>query len=118
MDRKERASDMKRSDYANTREVSAGDARTLPDGSARGDNRGADPGTIAADEIDRPTGGTPRSEVTGRHDTGSGANETPDGLSGIEEMTREAAEDIAPRTRYDETRETPVFDRGERIRRG
>ena len=24
---------------------------------------------------------------------------------------RQAAEDIAPRTRYDETRETPVFDR-------
>ena len=56
--------------------------------------------------------------MTGRHDPGSGANETVDGLSGTEEMTRQAAEDIAPQTRNDKTRETPVFDRGDRIRRG
>jgi hypothetical protein len=118
MDRKERASDFKRSAYANEREVSEGDARTLPSGSARENNRGAEPGTVAADEIDRPVGAEPRSAITGRHDPGTGANETTDGLSGTEEMVREAAENIAPRTRHDEARETPVFDRRERIRRG
>ena len=118
MDRKERGSDFKQSGYANERAISDGDARTLRGPSGRQDNQGAEPGTLAADDLKQPIGAEPRSAVTGRHDSGSGANETVDGLSGIEEMTRQAAENIAPRTRYDESRETPVFDRGQRIRRG
>ena len=118
MDRKERGSDFKQSGYANERAISDGDARTLRGPSGRQDNQGAEPGTLAADDLKQPIGAEPRSAVTGRHDSGSGANETVDGLSGIEEMTRQAAENIAPRTRYDEPRETPVFDRGQRIRRG
>src|SRR5689334_316337 len=98
--------------------ISDGDAQTLRGPAGRQDNQGAEPGTLAADDLKQPVSAEPRSAVTGRHDAGSGANETVDGLSGIEEMVREAAEDIAPRTRYDDTRETPAVDRGQRVRRG
>ena len=118
MDRKERGSDLKQSGYANERTIGEDNAQTLLGPAGRQDNQGAEPGTLAADDLKQPIGAEPRSAVTGRHDSGTGANETADGLSGTEEMTRQAAEDIAPRTRYDETRETPVFDRGQRIRRG
>ncbi len=92
--------------------IDPGTARVLPGPTGREDNKGADPGTLAAEEIDQPVGAKPRSNVTGRHDPGSGANETVDGLSDTEEMTRRAAEDTAPGTR---DRDTPVFDRGRRI---
>lgn len=111
MDRKETAR-TKGSGYANEREIGDGTARTLPGSTGHEDNKGADPGTMAADEIDQPVGAQPRSKVTGRHDPGTGANETEDGLSGTEEMVRRAAEETVPGTR---DRDTPVFDRGRKI---
>ena len=108
MDRKETAR-TNRTGYAAERETGDGTARTLGGPTGHEDNKGADPGTTAAQEIPKPVGAEPRSAVTGRHDPGSGANETADGLSGTEEMTRRAAEDTAPGTRE---RDMPVFDRG------
>ena len=113
MDRKETATP-NRSGYANQREVGEGTARTLRGPTGHQDNKGADPGTMAAEEIDQPVGAQPRSGVTGRHDPGTGANETADGLSGTEEMTRQAAEDTALGEREGDS---PVFDRGQRIPR-
>ena len=111
MDRKETAR-TKRSGYANERDIGEATARTLSGPTGHEDNKGADPGTMAAEEITQPVGAEPRSAVTGRHDPGTGANETVDGLSGTEEMTRRAAEDTAPGERK---RDTPVFDRGQEI---
>jgi hypothetical protein len=64
-----------------------------------------------ASEIDKPIGARPRSEVTGRHDAGSGANETIDGLDATSEAIRRAAEDI-PIGAPDDAEDLPVFDRG------
>jgi hypothetical protein len=114
MDRKETA--RKRSDYANEREIDSGTARTLPGPAGREQNHGAEPGTWSEDDVRQPIGAEPRSAVTGRHDAGSGANETPDGLSGTEEMTRQAAEETAldGRDVDDEGEpELPIFDRAE-----
>jgi len=116
MDRKE--SGAKRSEYANERDIGEATATTLPGPTGREHRQGAEPESIAAQDVAQPTGAEPRSTVTGRHDPGSGANETLDGLSGTEEMTRQAAEDIVPHTRYDADRETPVFDRRDRVRNG
>jgi len=95
MDRKETAAP--KSDFANEREIDSGTARAL----------GGPTGREAA-----PPVGAPRSTVTGAHDPGTGANETADGLSGTEEMTRRAAEDEAPGIADDANEDdTPVFDR-------
>jgi hypothetical protein len=59
---------------------------------------------------DQPIAGRPRSEITGRHDDGMGANETIDGLTDTEEMLRQAAED--ERSQQD-LESMPVFDRGD-----
>jgi hypothetical protein len=61
--------------------------------------------------------GRPRSQITGRHDAGSGANETVDGLTSSEEAVRRGAEDIplgapAPAT---ELEDLPVFDRADAL---
>src|SRR3954447_2615417 len=56
-------------------------------------------GLWAADEVARPLGGLPRSKITGRHDAGSGANETEDGLTSAEEALRRGAEDADWSTR-------------------
>jgi hypothetical protein len=58
--------------------------------------------------------GRPRSEVTGRHDAGSGANETIDGLNATDESLRHAAEDLPVDPRDKPREEIPVFDRGGR----
>lgn len=116
MDRKE--TPRKRSDYANEREVDSGTARTLPGPAGREQNQGAEPDTLSGDDLRQPIGAEPRSTVTGSHDAGTGANETADGLSGTEEMTRQAAEDIAPDAIDDDDEgeeELPVFDRAETI---
>src|ERR1044071_5414638 len=64
------------------------------------------------DNASQPIGAHPRSEVTGRHDAGSRANETLDGLTPAEEAIRRGAEDI-PIDRTDrEQEDLPVFDRG------
>ena len=100
MDRKETAAP--ESEFANKREIDSGTARALGGPTAR--------------EVAQPAG-VPRSTVTGAHDSGSGANETVDGLSGIEEITRQAAEDDAPglvdadADATEDADDTPVFDR-------
>jgi hypothetical protein len=112
MDRKEAA--RKRSDYANEREIDSGTARTPPGPAGREQTQGAEPGTLSEDDIRQPIGAEPRSAVTGRHDAGSGANETADGLSSTEEMTRQAAEETAlDATDADDEAEPelPIFDR-------
>jgi hypothetical protein len=73
---------------------------------------GREPGSAFASDASKPIGAHPRSEVTGRHDAGSGANETVDGLTPTEEAIRHAAEET-PAGRPDrEPEEMPVFDRG------
>ena len=53
----------------------------------------------------------PLSEVTGRHDEGSGANETVDGLDEYQEAARHGAEDIPAAERRKTLKDVPVFDR-------
>ena len=60
----------------------------------------------------RPGVGThPRSEITGRHDEGSGANETSDGLDEYQEAARRGAEDIPASEKRETLDDIPVFDR-------
>jgi hypothetical protein len=65
-----------------------------------------------ASDVKKPIGARPRSEITGRHDAGSGANETIDGLNSLDEATRRAAEDT-PLGAPDGEKDLPVFDRGD-----
>ena len=51
----------------------------------------------------------PRSEVTGRHDEGSGASETIDGLDELQEAARHGAEDVPDKRTT--LKDIPVFDR-------
>jgi hypothetical protein len=44
-----------------------------------------------AGTIKKPVGAQPRSEVTGRHEVGSGADETSEGLNSLDESLRRAA---------------------------
>jgi hypothetical protein len=70
----------------------------------------AERGTLAEDEIrDKEVLTEGRSAITGRHDAGSGANETDDGLNATEEEVREFAEDLPLGEEHDDA---PVFDRG------
>lgn len=55
----------------------------------------------------------PRSEITGRHDEGSGANETIDGLDEYQEAARHGAEDIPASERRKTLKDVPVFDRAD-----
>ena len=55
----------------------------------------------------------PRSEVTSRHDEGSGANETDDGLDEYQEAARHGAEDIPASEKRKTIADIPVFDRAE-----
>jgi hypothetical protein len=71
-----------------------------------------EPDSAFASDASKPIGAHPRSEVTGRHDAGSGANETIDGLTPTEEAIRRAAEDM-PIGRPDEPEDVPVFDRAQ-----
>ena len=80
----------------------------------REDDFGADPGTLSEDEIRHPEiTSRPKSEITGRHDEGSGANETIDGLDEIQEAVRHAAEDLPASEKGDDFKRLPVFDRAE-----
>lgn len=65
-----------------------------------------------AEETQRPEiASRPRSEVTGRHDEGSGANETIDGLDELQEAARHGAEDVPDKRTT--LKDIPVFDRAE-----
>lgn len=79
---------------------------------------GADPGTLAEDEIRHPEiTARPKSAITGRHDEGSGANETIDGLDEIQESIRHGAEDIPLSDKDRDFERLPVFDRAESERK-
>jgi len=74
----------------------------------------SDEGTLTEDEIERPEVlSRPRSQITGRHDEGSGANETIDGLDELQEAVRHGAEDIPSSDKDREFERLPVFDRAE-----
>ncbi|MER8808144.1 hypothetical protein [Mesorhizobium australicum] len=101
----------KPSDFASDEPIRREDAAVLDSPAGHEDRQGADPGFVGADDVDQPIGARPRSEITGRHDEGAGANETIDGLSETEELTRSYAEDLP--TSDDEDEESiPVFERG------
>jgi len=89
-----------RSEFANTGELQETDAAALVGPTGRQVPSGI-------------VGGRPRSEITGRHDPGSGANETVDGLSSSEEELRRAAEDIPVGAPVADVEELPVFDRAD-----
>ena len=96
-------------------EVLPSDAPLLETPMGRENDFGAaDENTLAEDEIERPEVlSHPRSEVTGRHDEGSGANETIDGLDEYQEAARQGAEDIPVSERDRDFERLPVFDRAE-----
>lgn len=72
----------------------------------------ADRDDVVDAEIRRPEiASHPRSEVTGRHDEGSGANETIDGLDEYQEAVRHGAEDVPDKRTT--LKDIPVFDRAE-----
>jgi hypothetical protein len=50
-----------------------------------------------------------------RHDAGSGANETPDGLDASNEALRDAVEDAPTNTSSTDIELVPVFDRAHRV---
>ena len=109
MDRTEKPK--RASEFANGGQVNETDAAALrsPTG------RDTEPTNTSASDTNKRIGAHPRSEVTGRHDEGSGANETVDGLTPSEEATRRGAEDtpIGPSER--ELEDLPVFDRADAL---
>jgi hypothetical protein len=99
------------SEFANQGEIPRLDPAENDTVTGREDHFGiTEAGSVAASEIKKPIGAHPRSEVTGAHDSGSGANETIDGFTDSEEALRQAAEDTpSGQTPVDE--DMPVFDR-------
>jgi hypothetical protein len=100
------------SDFANDEPIRPEVAAVLDSPAGHEDRHGADPRFIGADDVDQPIGARPRSEITGRHDEGAGANETIDGLSETEELTRSYAEDIPTSDNDEDEEDIPVFERG------
>ena len=98
------------STYANTSEIEPTDRPLLSGVTGREDNNGIDPASTASADADQPIGAMPRIEVTGRHEPGTGANETVDGLSGTEDSVRAAAEGELEVERLEDI---PVFDRAD-----
>jgi len=99
-----------------TAEVSTPDSVLLETPLGRENDFGlADRGTLSQDEVVHPeVGARPMSSITGRHDEGSGANETVDGLDEYGEAIRHAAEDIPAAERpNDDLENLPVFDRAD-----
>ena len=105
------------SKYANEAEVAGRDAPLLETPAGRENDCGtADRRSVANRDIAKPeVGARPRSEITGKHDEGAGANETADGLDEQAEETRRGAEDLplgaGHAGREDRVAETPVFER-------
>ena len=112
MDRDEVLRKRQTSPYANSSQVDDTVAPVLPGIAGREDNLGADPASDSSLDVARPIGAVPRSEVTGAHQPGMGANETADGLSGTEEAVRSAAEG---ETETEELDDLPVFDRANAV---
>ena|SRR5205085_1314946 len=109
MDRTEKPK--RASEFANGGQVNETDAAALrsPTG------RDTEPTDSSASDANKPVGAHPRSEVTGRHDEGSGANETVDGLTPSEEATRRGAEDTPIGASEGELEDLPVFDRADAL---
>lgn len=102
----------RKSEFANQGEISQTDPAENDTVTGREDHLGlAEATPMLGSEIKKPIGAQPRSEITGRHDSGSGANETVDGLTGMEEALRQTAEDTPSAERDDEPQDVPVFDR-------
>jgi len=103
----------RKSEFANQGEIARTDPAENDTVTGREDHLGlAEASAVAGSEINKPIGAQPRSEITGRHDPGSGANETVDGLSGTEEALRQAAEET-PSGPSNEAEDIPVFDRAQ-----
>jgi hypothetical protein len=96
-------------EFANQSDVSRSDAAALPSITGR------DASSIVPSDAAKPVGAHPRSEVTGRHDAGSGANETVDGLTSTEEAVRRGAEDVPIGAPEADLEDLPVFDRGDAL---
>jgi hypothetical protein len=63
-----------------------------------------------------PVGARPPSEITDGPDAGSGANETVDGLTSVEEAVRLPAEDTPIGASEAEPEDLPVFERGQALK--
>jgi len=105
MDRTEKPKNPTR--FANHGEVIDADAAALPSPTGRE--------TSSIEEADVSIADNRRSEVTGRHDPGSGANETADGLTSLEEAIRRGAEDTPIGAPERELEDLPVFDRADAL---
>ena len=83
------------SPYANEGEVSETDRPALPSATGREEGRVPDePKSDFEAEVDsHPVGDRPRSEITGKHEPGTG-DETDDGLDPTAESVRREAEDL------------------------
>jgi hypothetical protein len=79
------------------------------------DITGRETGSAFLCDASKPIGAHPRSEVTSRHDEGSGANETIDGLTPTEETLRRGAEDLPLGLPDRDPEDLPVFDRGQSL---
>jgi hypothetical protein len=112
MDRIERPKSA-RSEFANQGEIPRADPAESDTPTGREDHLGlAEAGATAASDIRQPIGAEPRSELTGSHDAGSGANETTDGLTDLDETLRRAAEETPSGRPESADEDVPVFDRG------
>lgn len=100
------------SEFANEAELQPDEAVLVATPLGRESVPGAEPGALTADDAVQPIGAIPRSQETGRHDSGSGANETVDGLTETEEALRVAAEESVP-GEADDLDDVPVFDRAD-----
>jgi hypothetical protein len=116
MDRKERPAPARPSRFANEGEVADRDVPALDGPAGREDDHGDIAEGAFKDATDDVSTARPRGDVTGRHDPGSGANETDDGLSDTEEAVRREAED-EPVGVPGSGDGVPVFDRAEIIRK-
>ena len=66
------------------------------------------------DDVGQPEASSCRlSEITGRRDEGSGANETMDGLDEYPEAACHGAEDIPASEKRKTLKDVPVFDRAD-----
>ena len=104
------------SEFANEAELQPDEAVLVATPLGRESVPGGEPGMLTAEDAVQPIGALPRSQETGRHDSGSGANETVDGLTETEEALRVAAEESVPGEAED-LDEVPVFDRADLLPR-
>ena|SRR5690349_5459233 len=111
MDRIEKPQPRHKSEFANHGEIPRTGPAENDTVTGREDHLGLpEAAPVAGSEINKPIGAVPRSAVTGKHDAGSGANETVDGLTSEQEALRQAAEDT-PSGSDPKEHDTPVFDR-------